>query len=182
MQRIAGWDIFLRPGFFVRHAGRLSEHGKGAWGVKKKQNRNKVRNTVLVAVLAITASGCATAMDMDDTNRQITENSARIERLEKAQARQQEQAAGETRGRLDGMEGEIKVMRRQLADSKVSVDGLLEKLESMQAYLDEVEQFIAQFRKKGNEIDKALEGLTTKLEAEVRNLGETVREMLSEEE
>jgi chromosome segregation ATPase len=132
-------------------------------------------------LVALTATGCATAMDMSDTNSQIAENTARIERLEKQQADQQKQAAGETRSRLDGMEDEISAMRRQFADSKISVDSLLEKLESMQAYLSEVEVFIAQFRKKGGEMDKALEGLTNKLEAEVRNLGEKVKEMLSEE-
>jgi outer membrane murein-binding lipoprotein Lpp len=56
---------------------------------------------MVLMLAAAMAAGCATAMDMSDTNSQITENKARIERLEKQQAAQQKKAAGETNYRHD---------------------------------------------------------------------------------
>ncbi len=136
----------------------------------------------MIAVVVPLVYGCATAMDMDTNNSSIKNNTARIEKLEADNARQQSAPTGEVKKRLDSVDKDISSLKRSFADSKYSLDTLLERLESMQAYLQEVESYITQFRKKGGEMDKALEGMATKMEAEVRRLGEKVKEMMQEGE
>ena len=74
----------------------------------------------------------------------------------------------------------MEVLRKEFADSRWTVDSLAEKVESFAAYREEIEQFMTQFRKRGGEIDKALEEMTNRLEADVRGLADKLRKMLEE--
>ena len=62
----------------------------------------------------------------------------------------------------------------------VMPEDLAEKVEAFSAYRQEIEQYMAQFRKRGGEIDKALEDMTNKLETDVRSLAEKLRKMLED--
>ncbi len=130
---------------------------------------------VLAAALA---SGCATAVDMDAVNRKVNDNTRRIDSLEKAQARQKTEIVPDTAKRLESLQKEVDTLQKGLADSKWTVGEMTEKIESFKAFMGEVEQFMAQYRKKGGEIDKALEQITNRLEADVRGLAEKLRQML----
>jgi chromosome segregation ATPase len=133
----------------------------------------------LPAVLAvILVSGCATAVDMDAVNRQMNDNTKRIESLEKAQARQKAEVAPDTAKRLESLQSEVDTLQKDLADSKWTVREVTEKVESLKAFMGEVEQFMVQYRKKGGEVDKALEQITNRLEADVRGLADKLRQML----
>jgi len=134
----------------------------------------------VIVLLAFTA-GCATSVDMDSVNYRIDDNAARLAVLEKTQAKQDPNVASQEGKKLQALQGEIEALRKDFADSKWTVDGLSEKVESFGAYMDEIEQFMTQFRKKGGEIDKALEEMTNRLEADVRSLAEKLKEMLEEE-
>lgn len=131
-------------------------------------------------ILLVFTVGCATSVDMDSVNRRIGENAARIGAVEEAQAKQDREAASTRGEKLQALQGEIEALRKDFADSRWTVDGLAEKVESFGAYVQEVEQFMARFRKRGGEIDKALEEMTNRLEAEVRSLAEKLRKMLEE--
>jgi len=133
----------------------------------------------VIALLALTA-GCATSVDMDSVNRRIDDNAARIAVVEEAQAKQDREAASAKGEKLQAMQGEVETLRKDFADSRWTVDELAEKVESFGAYFEEVEQFMMESRKRGPEIDKALEDMTNRLEADVRSLAEKLRELLEE--
>ena len=141
--------------------------------------RNFFPQLSLVLLLAFTA-GCATSVDMDSVNRRIGENNARIVALEEAQRAQDREAASSKSAKLQALEEEIEAIRKDFADSRWTVDALTEKVESFTAYVEEVEQFMVQFRKRGGEIDKTLEEMTNRLEADVRSLAEKLRNLLEE--
>ncbi len=133
-----------------------------------------------VIALLIIPGGCATSVDMDAMNRRIDDNTARLNTLEKADVQKNREAATRSEERLRALQKEVDALRKELADSKWTVDNLTEKVESLAAYREEVEQFIAQFRKKSGEIDKSLEDMTTRLEADVRSLAEKLKKLLEE--
>jgi chromosome segregation ATPase len=136
------------------------------------------RFAVLTALLL--ATGCATAVDLDSVNGQLKDHEGRIEAMEKAQAAQKADASSEMKDKVRGLEDEVEVLRKNFADSKWTVNELSEKVESFKAYMDEVEQFMVRYRKKGGEIDKALEEITNRLEADVRSLADKLRKMLDD--
>jgi chromosome segregation ATPase len=130
-------------------------------------------------VLVLTTS-CATAVDLDSVNGQLKDHDARIEALERARASQKAEAESEIGEKVRGLEVEVEALRKGFADSRWAVGELAEKVESFMAYMDEVEQFMTQFRKKGGEVDKALEEITNRLEADVRSLADKLRKMLED--
>ena len=134
----------------------------------------------VIALLVLTV-GCATAVDMDSLNRRIDDNATRLATLENAQVKQEQEAESEKGKKLQALEDEIESLQKDFADSKWALDDLTEKMESFTAYMEEVEQFIVQFRKKGGEMDKALEEMTNRIEADVRSLAEKLKTMLEEE-
>ena len=142
--------------------------------------RNFFPHLSFIALLAFTV-GCATSVDMDSVNRRIDDNASRLATLENAQVKQDQQAASEKDEKLQALQAEIETLRKDFADSKWAVGDLAEKVESFAAYREEIEQFMAQFRKKGGEMDKALEELTNRIEADVRSMAEKLKEMLEEE-
>lgn len=131
--------------------------------------------------LLILSTGCATSVDMDSMNRRIDDNAARIAAMEKAQSKQSQEEAFSQSVKLQALQKEIEALRKDFADSKWTVDNLAEKVESFAAYVAEVDEFMVQFKKRGGEIDKTLEELTTKLEADVRGLAEKLKQMLEQE-
>ncbi|MCJ7500317.1 hypothetical protein MUP29_08680 [bacterium] len=142
--------------------------------------RNFFPHLSFIALLAFTV-GCATSVDMDSVNRRIDDNASRLATLENAQVKQDQQAASEKDEKLQALQAEIETLRKDFADSKWAVGDLAEKVEFFAAYREEIEQFMAQFRKKGGEMDKALEELTNRIEADVRSMAEKLKEMLEEE-
>jgi len=124
--------------------------------------------------------GCATSVDMDSVNRRIDDNAARMAALEEAQAKQEQEAVSSRGEKLQALQEEVDALRKQFADSKWTVDELAEKVESFAAYSKEIDQFMSQFRKRGGEIDKTLEDLTNRLEADVRGLADKLRKMLED--
>jgi len=142
--------------------------------------RNLFPHLSVIALLVLTV-GCATAVDMDSLNRRIDDNATRLATLENAQVKQDQEAESEKDKKLQALEAEIESLHKDFADSKWAVGDLTEKMESFTAYMEEVEQVIVQFRKKGGEIDKALEEMTNRIEADVRSLAEKLKTMLEEE-
>ncbi len=141
--------------------------------------RNVFPHLSIIVLLAFSA-GCATSVDMDSVNRRIDDNAARIADVEEARAKQDRETVTSRGEMLEALQAEIEALRKDFADSRWTVDGLTEKVESFGAYVQEVEQFMAQFRKRGGEIDKALEEMTNRLEADVRSLAEKLRKMMEE--
>jgi len=141
--------------------------------------RNSFPHLSLVLLLAFT-TGCATSVDMDSVNRRIGENNARIVALEEAQMKQDREAASSKSEKLQALQEEIEAIRKDFADSRWTVDDLTEKVESFAAYIEEVEQFMTQFRKRGGEIDKALEEMANRIETDIRSLAEKLGKMLEE--
>ena len=133
-----------------------------------------------VLIVLLLSSGCATAVDLDSVNGQLKNHDTRIAALERAQAAQKADASSEMNDKVRGLEDEVEVLRKDFADSKWTVNELAERVESFKAYMDEVEQFMARYRKKGGEIDKALEEITNRLEADVRSLADKLRKMLDD--
>ena len=141
--------------------------------------RDSSTRLVVILLLVFTA-GCATSVDMDSMNRRIDDNAARIAAMEETQAKQDSDTASSKGEKLKALQEEIETLRKNFADSKWAVDGLTEKVESFSAYIQEVEQYMAQFRKRGGEVDKALEEMANRLEADVRSLAEKLKKMLEE--
>jgi chromosome segregation ATPase len=136
------------------------------------------RFAVLMALLLST--GCATAVDLDSVNGQLKDHDRRLVALERAQASKEADAGSKVDEKVQGLQDEVEALRKDFADSKWTVNELTERVESFKAYMDEVEQFMAQYRKKGGEIDKALEEITNRLEADVRSLADKLRKMLDD--
>ena len=141
--------------------------------------RNFFPHLSFILLLVFTV-GCATSVDMDSVNRLIDDNAARMAVLEEAQAKQDQEAASSKGEKLMALQEEVDALRKEFADSRWTVDDLAEKMESFAAYRKEIDQFMFQFRKRGGEIDKSLEELTNRLEADVRSLAEKLRKMLED--
>ncbi len=134
----------------------------------------------LCAVLVVAlATGCATAVDMDTVNSRVNDNTRRIESLERAQ--EQRSAGSGSAQQLESLQKNVDALQKEMADSKWTMSELAGKVESFQALMGEVQQFMIQYRKRGGEVDKKLEQLTTRLEADVRGLAEKLRQMLESE-
>ena len=131
-------------------------------------------------ILLVFSAGCATSVDMDSVNRRIDDNAARLAAIEQAQAKQDTEAVSAKSDKLKAMQDEIEALRKEFADSRWTMDNLAEKVEAFAAYREEIEQFMGQVRKRGPEIDKALEEMTNRLEADVRGLAEKLRKMLED--
>lgn len=134
----------------------------------------------VLLVLSV-AAGCATSMDMESMNRRIDENAARIAALEKGRSQAQKEASSRNDEKLQELQQELDALRKDFADSRWTVDQLTEKVASFGAYMDEVEEYLAQFRKRGGEIDQALEEMTNRLEADVRSLADKLKKLLEED-
>jgi chromosome segregation ATPase len=134
----------------------------------------------VVALLALNA-GCATSVDMDSVNHRIDDNATRLATLENTQGKQDQETTSQKDEKLGAFQAELDALRKDFADSKWAVDDMAEKVESVTAYMEEIEQFMVQFRKKGGEMDKALEEMTNRIEADVRSLAEKLKKMLEEE-
>ena len=134
-----------------------------------------VGRTLPLAILALLAmtSACATAVDMDSVNGRIDENAKRIAALETAQP-------SEVESKLRSLEKEVEDLRKSFADSNWNIQELKERMDAFKAYMDETEQFVTQFRKRGGEIDEALEDITNRLEADVRSLAEKLKMLLED--
>jgi septal ring factor EnvC (AmiA/AmiB activator) len=135
---------------------------------------------LIVFVLLVFTAGCATSVDMNSVNSRIDDNAARIAAVEKTRAKQDQETDSSKDEKLQALQEEIAALRKEFADSRWTVDGLTEKVESFAAYVKEVEQYMVQFRKRGGEIDKALEEMTNRLEADVRSLAEKLKKLLEE--
>ena len=140
-----------------------------------------MRNCLIALVFLAFTAGCATSVDMDSMNSRIDDNAARLAALEQAQARKARESAAAEGQKLKAIQDEIDSLRKEFADSKWTVEDLSEKVEAFSAYRQEIEQYMAQFRKRGGEVDKALENMTNKLETDVRSLAEKLRKMLEDE-
>jgi chromosome segregation ATPase len=108
----------------------------------------------------------------------MNENTKRIEALEKSQASQQSEAKSDTAKKVDLLQRELETLQEKFADSNWTVGQLAEKVETLKAFMDELQLSMAQFRRKGGEIDKALEEITNRLETDVRTLADKLRQML----
>ena len=128
--------------------------------------------------LVVVTTGCATAVDMDAVVRRTNENTKRIEALEKSQAGQQSEAQFETAKKVDSLQKELETLQGKFADSNWTVGQLSEKVENLKAFMEEIQLSMAQLKRKGGEIDRALEGITNRLEADVRTLADKLRQML----
>lgn len=138
----------------------------------------RVFSPLSIILLAALTTGCATAVDMDTVNRRIDNNAKRIEALERSQAARQSDAQSDTAKKVDSLQKELESLQEKFADSDWTVGQLAEKVESLKAFMDEIQLSMAQLRKKGGEIDKALEEITNRLETDVRTLADKLRQML----
>jgi len=136
---------------------------------------------LIAGVFLVVIAGCATSVDMDTMNRRIDDNAARIATLEEKQARFDQEASSTQSDKFQALQAELEALRKEFADSKWTVDDLAEKVESFGAYVKEVDQFMEQFRKKGGEMDKALENMTNRLETDVRSLSEKLKKLLEDQ-
>jgi predicted nucleic acid-binding Zn-ribbon protein len=134
-----------------------------------------------IVLLTVFTAGCATAVDMDAVNRRVSDNTKRIEALERSQSAQQSTAASETAKEIDSLQKDLNALKERLAASDWTVGQLTEKVESLKAFMDEIQRSTAQLRKKGGEIDKTLEEMTNRLETQVRTLADRLRQMLEDE-
>ena len=83
----------------------------------------------------------------------------------------------DTKADLTRIEKELMAVRKAYADSQVTVENLLERLEALEAYIQEADLNMADVRKKGGQLDRSMENLANRLEAEIRSLGEKIKEL-----
>lgn len=130
----------------------------------------------LLALLLAFTTGCATAVDMSTVNSRLDSQEARIKKLEQRPVAPAGQVTG-ARGDLDRVEKELSALRKTYADSQMNIQSLLEKIEALEAYIKESDLNMADLRKKGAQVDRSIENLTNRLEAEIRSLGEKIKEL-----
>ncbi|TNF50179.1 hypothetical protein EP232_00865, partial [bacterium] len=118
----------------------------------------------LLALVGMLTIGCATAVDMGSVNTRLDNQEARIKKLEQKPVAPAGQAA-DTKADLSRIEKELMAVRKAYADSQVSLDNLLERLEALEAYIQEADLNMADLRKKGGQLDRSMENLSNKLEA-----------------
>ena len=121
-------------------------------------------------------TGCATAVDMSSVNSRLDNQEARIGKLEQKPSAPAGQSA-QAKTDLDGIERELAEVRKTFADSRFDMENLLERLEALEAYIKESDLNMADLRKKGGQLERSMENLTNRLEAEIRSLGEKIKEL-----
>jgi chromosome segregation ATPase len=117
---------------------------------------------------------------MTSTKDRLDAMSGRIDLVEKAVAKSAGQSAAQSQqgtDRVATLEQEVADVRKAYADQQIAVSDLSGKLEAILARLSEVESAYAAQQKKGIAVDKSIETLTVKLEAQVRDLGEQIRKL-----
>jgi len=125
-------------------------------------------------------SACTTTTSPGSVKGQVKDNNtSRLERLEKAQQSDQAIPPSVAR-RLDKVDRELKNIRRAFADSKLDSESLMEIIDSLKAQVADLEQFMVQLRNRGSNFDKSLENLANKLEADIRGLGNKIKEYLEQ--
>ncbi len=130
----------------------------------------------LLALVGMFTTGCATAVDMGSVNSRLDSQEARIKNLEQRPAVPAGQSV-DARAVLDRVEKESAAVRKAFADSQMDLQNLVERLEALEAYIQETDLNMADVRKKGGQLDRSIENLTNKLEAEIRSLGEKIKEL-----
>jgi chromosome segregation ATPase len=138
----------------------------------------RVLTPLSIVIVAAMTAGCATAVDMDVVNRRLSDNTKRIEALERSQAARQSEAQSDTAKKVDSLQKELESLQEKFAESDWTVGQLAEKVESIKAFMEEIQLSMAQVRKRGGEIDRALEEITNRLETDVRTLADKLRQML----
>jgi septal ring factor EnvC (AmiA/AmiB activator) len=136
--------------------------------------------SLILPALLLAGAGCATNLDMTSSKDRMDALSGRIDIVEKAVARSAGQTAAQSLAgtdRVDALEKETADLRKSYADQQMTVSELSGKLEAILARLTEVENAVAAQQRKGLAIDKSIETLTVKLEAQVRDLGEQIRKL-----
>lgn len=132
--------------------------------------------TGLLAFAVMLTAGCATAVDMSSVNTTLDNQEARIRKLEQRPMAPAGQAA-DTKTDLARIDKELMTVRKAYADSQVAIENLLERLEALEAYIQESDLNMADLRKMGGRLDRSMENLANRLEAEIRSLGEKIREL-----
>jgi hypothetical protein len=135
---------------------------------------------LLLPALLLAGAGCATNLDMTSSKDRLDSLSGRIDIVEKAVARSAGQSASQSQqgtDRVDALEKESADLRKAYADQQAAVSELSGKLEAILARLTEVENAVAAQQKKGIAVDKSIEALTVRLEAQLRDLGEQIKKL-----
>ena len=130
----------------------------------------------LLVFFAMLTTGCATAVDMGSVNTRLDNQEARIKNMEQRPMAPAGQPA-DTKADLTRIEKELMAVRKAYADSQVALGNLLERLEALEAYIQEADLNMADVRKKGGQLDRSMENLANRLEAEIRSLGEKIKEL-----
>ena len=136
-----------------------------------------VKLVAFLLLAAVFLSACTTPTPSRSVRGQVRDN--RPERLEKAPQSDQAIPSNIAR-RLDKVDRELKDIRRAFADSKLDSESLMEIIDSLKAQVADLEQFIVKLRNRGSGFDKSLENLANKLEADIRGLGDKVKEYLEQ--
>ena len=122
-------------------------------------------------------SSCATVSSSGSVQDQVRSNTARIDRLEGSQKGAQSLPPNVEK-RFEKVDRELRDTRKAFADSKLDAETLREMMDSLKAQVADLEKFMVQLRNRGSDFDKALENLANKLEADIRGLGDKVKEYL----
>ena len=130
----------------------------------------------LLALVGMFTAGCATAVDMSSVNSRLNSQEARIKNLEQRPGAPAGQPT-DAKTKLDRVEKEFAAVRKAYADNQASLDNLMERLEALEAYIQETDLNMADLRKKGGQYGRSIENLTNRLEAEIRSLGEKIKEL-----
>jgi chromosome segregation ATPase len=130
----------------------------------------------LLALVGMFTTGCATAVDMGSVNSRLDNQEARVQKLEQKPGVPAGQSA-EAKTDLDRLEKDLAAVRKTYADSQMDLQNLIERLEALEAYIQESDLNMADLRKKGGQLDRSIENLTNKLEAEIRSLGGKIKEL-----
>jgi septal ring factor EnvC (AmiA/AmiB activator) len=136
-----------------------------------------VKLVAFLLLAGVFLSACTTTTPSRSVKGQVRDN--RPERLEKAPQSDQAIPSNIAR-RLDKVDRELKDIRRAFADSKLDSESLMEIIDSLKAQVADLEQFIVKLRNRGSGFDKSLENLANKLEADIRGLGDKVKEYLEQ--
>lgn len=137
------------------------------------------KSLAALAVVAVLAAGCATTMGTGSTTGRIDDHQARIERLEQEKALSS-QPSDDTQRSLARLQEEVKAVRRFFADSQVTIDILVERVEALESLIRESDLSVSRLRRRGVDVDRALEDLANRLEAEVSELAGKIKEMLKQ--
>ncbi len=138
-----------------------------------------VKLVAFLLLAGIFLSACTTTTYSGSGKGQVKNNASRVERSEKAQQSNQAIPPNVAR-RLDKVDRELKELRRAFADSKLDSETLTEIIDSLKAQVADLEQFMVKLRNRGSDFDKSLENLANKLEADIRGLGDKVKEYLEQ--